>query len=235
MNCERYKNALLDAAAANAKIGAKLARHLEGCNRCRATLQAERELFSRIDRSLRARVNDRPQPAFLAQVRIQLSKEPSPHTGSSPMCSVTGAALALVLIAMIYPLINARQPKIQGDFQTPSIGASQSIGGTQPAYAVIEDPDVRSRKHFNRRFEAKSVIPVAPEVLVPPDEQKAFAQFVARVAGRDAMAEAVVSPAANKTAARNTDLPQVPSVDIADLQLDRAQRNEWTDEAGGSE
>jgi hypothetical protein len=71
--------------------------------------------------------------------------------------------------------------------------------------------------------------------LVPPDEEQAFAQFVGRVAGRDAMAEAVVSPAVNDTANRNTGLLAVPSVDIADLQLDRARQEEWINQTGGSE
>jgi hypothetical protein len=71
--------------------------------------------------------------------------------------------------------------------------------------------------------------------LVPPDERKAFARFVARVAGRDAMAQAVVSPAANKTASRNAGLPEVPSVNIADLQLDKARQQEWIAETDSSE
>jgi hypothetical protein len=49
------------------------------------------------------------------------------------------------------------------------------------------------------------------------------------------MAEAVVTPAANKTVNTNTELPQVSLVDIADLQLGRARQQEWINEAGGSE
>jgi hypothetical protein len=44
-----------------------------------------------------------------------------------------------------------------------------------------------------------------------------------------------VSPAANKTATRNTELPEVPSVDIADLQLDGTKSDQWVDEPGGTE
>lgn len=235
MNCERYKNALLDAAARSEKPDAKLARHLESCIRCRTTLQSERELFSRIDSALRARVNESPQASFLAQVRVQLSKETPADGGSNPMWSVTGAALAVVLIAMIYPLVNARQPRIQGNLQAPSMGASQSAGLRQSAHAANAESDVESRQHFSRHSESKNGIQQEPEVLVPPDEQQAFAQFVARVAGRDAIAEAAVSRAVDQTVARNTDLPQVPSVDMADLQLERPQLDEWMNDSGGSE
>jgi hypothetical protein len=44
-----------------------------------------------------------------------------------------------------------------------------------------------------------------------------------------------VSPAVNNTANRNTELPEVPSVDIADLQWDRARQEEWINQTGGSE
>ena len=235
MNCEEYKNALLDAAATNQKLRARLARHLESCTRCRTTLQSEQELFSRIDSAVRARVNENPQASFLTQVRVRLSRETSANAGSNPMWSLTGAALALVLIAMIYPLINASQPRVQGNLLPPSMGAPRSAGVPQSAHAVGEESGVRSRERLSRRSESKGATPQEPEVLVPPDEQQAFAQFVARVAGCDAIAEAAVSRAAAKTVARNTDLPQVPSVDIADLQLDGAQHSEWMDDAGGSE
>jgi hypothetical protein len=91
---------------------------------------------------------------------------------------------------------------------------------------------VRSRHHSKRPAGA---VPQEPEVLVPPDEQKAFAQFVACVAKRDAVAQAFVTPVATKTVDRNTELPQVSSVDIADLQWGRARQKEWIDQTGSSE
>ncbi len=66
MTCDKYENALLLAAASDDKLDAKLARHLEHCSTCRMTLRSERELFSRIDRTLRAQVNEDPPSAFLA-------------------------------------------------------------------------------------------------------------------------------------------------------------------------
>jgi hypothetical protein len=234
MNCDRYRNALLDAATRNGKVDAKLAHHLERCHRCRIKLQGGRKLMSRIDSALRERVNEGPRAGFLAEVRVRISKETPANPGSNPVLAAAGVTLAVILIAIFYPLVNLRQPKLEGNHNAPTIRA-QSVEGTQPARAFSEDSGLRSRQYSSKRAAATNAVPQEPEVLVPPDEQKAFAQFVARVAGRDAMAEAVVSPAANKTAARNTDLPEVPSVDIADLQLDRAERDPWMDEAGGSE
>ena len=57
MTCDRYKNALLNAAASE-KLGTNLTRHLENCTGCSATLRTDRELFSRIDSALRPRENE---------------------------------------------------------------------------------------------------------------------------------------------------------------------------------
>jgi len=233
MTCDKYQNALLLAAACNDKLNATLARHLEHCSNCRMTLRSERELFSRIDRTLRAQVNEDPPSAFLAQLRLQLSKEVTARSGSNRAWHVAGAALALILIAALYPLVNARQSSLQGNLATPTIRVAQSARITQSARAR-EDFAVRSR-HHSKHPAVQGAAAREPEVLVPPDEQKAFAQFVACVARGDAMAQAVVTPAANKTVNRNTELPQVPSVDIADLQLGRARQEEWSNQMSSSE
>jgi hypothetical protein len=228
MICDKYENALL-AAVSNGELDAKLARHLEHCSKCRMTLRSERELLSRIDSTLRAQVNEDPRPGFMAQLRLQLSKELTARPGSDRMGHVAGAALALVLIAMFYPLVNplvsplvnARRSSVQGNLQTPTTEAQQSAGVTQSA-RVSEDLGVRSR-HHSKRPAVQSAVPLEPEVLVPPDEQKAFAEFVACVARRDTIAQAVATPAANKTF---TELPRVSSVDIADLQLGQTRQEE---------
>lgn len=234
MTCDQSVQALLEAAADGRAPTNNLAAHLEQCATCQASFQREHALFTSIDHSLRKQLNEEPRASFLADVRVQLSKESLVNPRSTAVWTVTGATLAIVLIAL-YPLVNSRQPTVQGNLQAAAVRAPQSTGGTQPVRTFGVDSGVRSAKYSGGHSAAKSTVGPEPEVLVPPDEQKAFAQFVARVAGRDAMAEAVVSPAADKTAARNTDLPKVPSVNMADLKLDRAEPEEWMDETGGSE
>lgn len=233
MTCDQYENTLLLAAADNRELDAKLARHLERCSTCRMTLRSERELFSRIDSALRAQVNEDPRPGFLAQLRLQLSKELTARPRSNRVWHVAGAALALILIAVLYPLVNARQSAVRGNLETLTIRAPQSAGVTESAHSG-EDVAVRSR-HRSKRPAVQSVVRQEPEILVPPDEQQAFAQFVACVARRDAMAQAVVIPATNTTANSNTELPQVAFVAIADLQLGRAIQEDWINRTGSSD
>jgi hypothetical protein len=233
MTCAKYENALLLAAASTVTLDAKLVRHLEHCSTCRMTLRSERELFSRIDRTLRAQVNEDPPPAFLARVRLQLSKELTTRPGSNRAWHIAGAALALVLVAALFPLVNAPPSSVQGNLETHTIRVGQSAEVMQSVHAR-EDLAIRSRNH-SKRPAVQRVVRQEPEILVPPDEQQAFAQFVACVARRDAIAQAVVTPAANKTVNSNTELPQVSFVAIADLHLDRAGRREWIKQAGSSE
>lgn len=232
MTCDKYENALLLAAASDGALDAKLARHLERCSTCRVTLRSERELFSRIDSALRAQVNEDPRPGFLTQLRLRFSKALTARPRSNRAWPVAGAALAPILIAVLYPLLNARQSGVHGNLETPTIRVAQSARVTQSAHAG-EDSAVRSH-HHSKRPALRSVVRREPEILVPPDEQQAFAQFVACVARRDAMAQAVVTPA-NKTANRNTELPQVSFVDIADLQLGRPRQKEWINQTVSSE
>jgi RNA polymerase sigma factor (sigma-70 family) len=165
MTCDKYENALLLAAASNDKMDVKLARHLEHCSTCRMTLRSERELFSRIDSTLRAQVNEDPPSAFLAQLRLQLSKEVTPRTGSNRVWHVAGAACALIFIAAFYPLVNARQSSVRRNLETPTIRVVQSAGVTQSARAS-KDLAVRSR-HHSKRPAVQSVVRQEPEILVP--------------------------------------------------------------------
>ena len=235
MNCDRYKNALLEAAATNEKLDAKLANHAAHCPKCYATLHSHRDLFSQIDTALRAHVNEDLRPGFLARVRGQLSKEAPTRGGSDPAWPAVGAALALLLVAMFYPWANVKKPSVEGTLQAPSVRVPQISAEARTALGSSQDLAGQQRRHSSKHVNAKTPSPPKPEVLVPSDEQKAFAQFVARVEGRDLMAEAVVSAAVNKTPGRTSTLPEIPSVDMADLQLDRWRTDEWQDENRDSE
>ena len=74
-----------------------------------------------------------------------------------------------------------------------------------------------------KRFVFERAAKHDPEVLVPPDEAKAFALFVARVARRDEVVEAFVSPATKG----NDELPEIAPVEIAHLQLQPLVWEKW--------
>jgi hypothetical protein len=248
MTCEKYKDALIDAAAGE-PLDRGLADHLEGCTPCRATLEGEHVLFTAIDDALRAQVSERPRAGFLASVHTQIAHEAQEQdaqkqSGWSPMWAWVGAAaLALVLVVIAHPWGKLQQPSVAANrLKDPAFPAHESPAMTQSVRGSAEDSRTQQPVRLNSAPPRHAQIPLArqsatvePEVLVPPDEARAFALFVARVAGRDAMAEAVVRPAVEKAVERNAELPGVPSVDLADLQPNSLRWNDPIDESADSE
>jgi hypothetical protein len=249
MTCEKYRDALIDAAAGEPPDRA-LADHLEACTPCRATQTREQDLFTAIDDALRASMSETPRAGFLAKVHAQIADEAQKQdahkqSGWIPMWAWAGAAaaLALVLVVIAHPWGSLRPPPITAEgVKAPALRAHESPAITQSVRGSAEHSRTQRHGRLDSPQPLYAQIPVSnqtatlePEVLVPPDEAKAFALFVARLAGRDAMAEAVVRPAVEKAVERNAELPGVPSVDLADLQPNSLRWNDPIDERADSE
>jgi len=232
MRCEENVHLLIDAAMLGEPPESSDAEHLRHCQQCQARFQREEKLFAAIDDALRARVSERPPSGFLVRASARLSEESTTDSGANPAWAAA-AVLVLALLALTRPWI-ASQPTIVAVTQVaPAARVQQDVSSTTSARDTNKEPVVARARKSNNHSDARSATPQEPEVLVPPDEQKAFAQFVERVAGQDAMAAAVVSHAPNKTIPTNTALPQVSSVDIA--QLERVDRDGSMEEIDGSE
>jgi hypothetical protein len=229
MTCEKYEEALIEVAATGETPEGGFAKHLERCGHCQATLQREQGLFEAIDLSLRDRVNEMPRAGFLAGVRVQISKEPPPKSGWTPVWAWAGVAVALVLIAMAHPWNGLLKQEFGGNRTVPVIRAQRwpEIAQSEPRGSEGSDARGSARQSAAIRPVGKRFGRREPEVLVPPDEAKAFAQFVARVAGRDERAEAVVRPMMrDKVGNEDKKWLEMRPLDIADLQLETLE-SEW--------
>jgi hypothetical protein len=226
MTCEKYREALIEGAATGGELEGSLADHLEVCTQCHARLQRERWLFAAIDDALRAKVNEKPQAGFLAGVRAHISKEALPRPRWSPMWALAGAVLAVALIAVAHPWTRPpKQPVEAGSLKAPTIRTQQTLEVGQSGRGSTEDSDAPggARQHLTRPSVAKRVARRQPEVIVPPDEGKAFAEFVARLGQRDEVAQAFASPATDE----NSEPFQIPPVVIAHLQLKPLVWEKW--------
>jgi negative regulator of sigma E activity len=220
MNCDKYRDALIDGAATGGKLKGGFAEHLEVCTQCRTRLQQEQSLFEAIDDALRSKANEIPQAGFLADVHAHIWKETTPKSRWSLMWAMASAAfaLALALIVVTHPWTRPpRQPAEAGVPKAPTISVQQK--------SELADSGRDSTKASNARANLGRQ-PIAgqaphrePEVLVPPDEGQAFVQFVARLRQRDVVAQAFVIPALSTEADENKDLPQILPVEISRLQL----------------
>ena len=218
MTCDKHKENLIDAAAGGALVDRELALHLEHCDRCRATLQRERELFSAIDNGLRVPLVTQPGPGFLPKLHAQMERNASTRSRRTSMWALAGAAAVVVVIALMHPWTGPRKPTA-GGHERAAVAPAQERPSVAEVAEVKKSVSARRQRTVpvRRRSVIDQVADREPEVLVPPDEAKAFAQFVARVAGRDVRAEAVVRPMRDQ-AGEPKELLELPLVDIADLQ-----------------
>jgi len=233
MSCEENIQALIDAAALGQAPESRVAKHVKRCRQCQARLEREQQLFEAIDSALRTRLSEAPRTGFLARASARLSKEPTNSSGASPAWAAV-PVLVLALLASTRPWIKSRQTIVAATPAPPVARMQRNTSSPTSARTAKPRPAVApSRESFNQSSGIKVAASREPEVLVPPDEQKAFAQFVARVAGQDVMAAAVVNRAPDKTIPKDAALPQVPSVDLA--QLEPMRRDDSVDEIDGSE
>jgi hypothetical protein len=226
MTCEKYREALIEGAATGGELERGLADHLDVCAQCYTRLQRERRLFADIDDALRTKVNEMPRAGFSAAVRAHISKEVLPKSRWRPMWALAGAVLALALIVVAHPWTRLSRPSVEDRTpKAPPISAQQTSEFAQSGRGSAEELDVRERSqpHLAKVFIAKRPTRREPEVLVPPDEGKAFAQFVARLRRRDEVAKACVSPAGDM----NDDPSRIPPVEIARLQLEPLVWEKW--------
>jgi hypothetical protein len=244
MTCEKYREALIDAAAGEPPDRG-LAGHLEDCAPCRATLTSERDLFAAIDRALRTRMNEEPRAGFLAGMHAGIAHEAQKQdaqkqSGWNPMWAWAGAAaaLALVVVVIAHPWGRLRQPPVTAEsVKAPALRAHESPA--MPQSVRVSAGHSRTQQHARLDSAqpphaqppvAKQPATVEPEVLVPPDEARAFALFVARLAGRDERAQAMVRPASDNATAGSAGTSEFLTLDMADLQREPLQWEAWTDE-----
>jgi hypothetical protein len=233
MRCEENIQNLIDAAALGQPPEVSIAHHMQSCADCRSRFQREQSLFAAIDDAIHTRMSESPRPGFLVRASARLSKEPVANDAVNPTWAAV-PVLVLALLASTRPWNKSQQPPVTATSTGPAVTAQQHISTATSARETNQASSVgRPQKSFDSRSQVGNATPKEPEVLVPPDEQQAFAQFVARVAGQDAMAAAVVSQAPDKTIPANAALPQVSSVDVA--QLEPVRRNDSMDGTDGSE
>ncbi len=226
MTCKRYKAALIEGAASGGKLEGSLADHLEVCSECRAKLLREQRLFAAIDDALRTKVNELPRAGFITGVRVQITKEVPPGSRWSPVWALAGAVLAMALLAIAYPWTRQPQRSLEaGSMKTPTIRTQQTLEFAESGRESTKKLDARGRaqQRLRNRSAALRAASREPEVLVPPDEGKSFAQFVARLRRQDEIAQAFVSPAVDE----NVELSQIPPVEIARLQLTPLRWEKW--------
>jgi hypothetical protein len=219
MPCENYREALMEAAAADAALSGELSSHLDACASCRAAFSEEQQLFAAIDTGLSASANADVPPAFLPRVRASLENASASQSRLAPFLIFAAASAAIVLTVFVATrprhAINETQTRQNFSAQVgekPETSIRSEVSGTPAIAASSHLFRAAARRNFTP---ARSASSTQLEILVPPEEREAFARFISSQQTRDKAVIAIVATAPDEKDA----LLSVKPLEIAELEV----------------
>jgi hypothetical protein len=231
MPCEDYREALIEAAAVDARLSPALRSHLDACAPCRAAFVEETQLFAAIDTGLRTAANAEVPPSFFSGVRASLPDDTASQRGWTPFLIFAAAAVAMVLTV----LVTARLPHTINDNRAKQIFSApprekpeaSTRGEARGTPAIVASSRSYRIQHQRNTAPASSPSSNAMDVLVPPEEREAFARFIGSQPGPSGVVIAVVAAAADNKDKRLS----VEPLEIAELEVKpiEALRSELSD------
>ncbi len=194
MLCEKYKDALIEAAA-GAAVPGSLREHLDTCAGCRARLDAQETVFAMVDAGLRSRTNVGVPANFDHRVRAALEVHVSPkgRRHSSVVAFGSMAAAAAVALATIL----THNPDHGRKEMPPSAGAQTEVSASHSTAArsnnkELEPPSRQSLylrssvSNVRQRLNGAALGSNRVEVLVPEGQQELLVKYMEGIAARKA-------------------------------------------------
>jgi len=103
MNCERYKEKMVEALATEeGALSEELAAHLRACTECGKFYEAQINLFGAIDSGVRAMVNETVPRSLLPGVRAQVAEARMPRQSWGVYLLPVGAALGVAILLGVF-------------------------------------------------------------------------------------------------------------------------------------
>ncbi len=215
MSCERFRDALTDAAAGEA-VAEALEAHLGTCSACESELAELRRLMAAADDELSALAVTEPSPALRVRIgEAVAAPTPAPTVRWAFAWTATAAA---VLALAVFGLWRSSLPRPSASpavaLHTPAPRPTAAAASSPVAVADLSSsagPGL-SRSPSESTHRATSVrstravrrsVRTEPEVLVPSGEQAALLQYVALVHQQKAGPSALLA-----VGQRSPDLPE---------------------------
>jgi hypothetical protein len=176
MLCDKYKEALIEAAA-GAALPVSVREHVDACARCRAKLAVTQMLFAAVDGELGKMANAEVPPSFLPKVKANLATVAVSVPKTIPNWTFVYATAALVLAVGLFGL--PRGPHKQTRTESGTVSSQASIGRDGIALNSVADRKTPDSARFSKvRAQQKvSVAANEPEVLVQPEEEELLKRF----------------------------------------------------------
>lgn len=217
MLCEKYKDALIEAGVRGPELAPVVRAHIEACANCAAELAEHRSLVVSIDANLHRQMNASVPAAMLQRLEARLVREPQslPPRSLKLRWLYTAAAFATAaaLISIAMPKLHTHKPNPQTVTLSQAEPSQTARSTTADGPQAIPVPLKPAAQLAPRRIKLHSqgAAPLQPEILVPPDEQIALTEYVAR---RKARREFVVALA---TAVHQSFEPSFKGLEIPDI------------------
>lgn len=141
-----------------------------------------------IEREIRSTVAAVPSPEFLARVRTEIANRPVAQATPPWMWAIGLACLAIGVGTVVSrqsmvdsreSIVDSRRAPVESP-QSP-VDGRPSIVDSRVAPVESRRPTVASQRPGRAARASQSVEPPMPEVLISPDDTRAFQQFVASV------------------------------------------------------
>jgi len=182
MVCEKYKEALVEAAASGAVLPNALREHVQACEHCAAMLTGERSLFAAVDAGLHKAANAKVRPSFVPNVQATLATETVPTWNPIPAWGLVCATGALALAIAFLSLPRGTSDKAR--IEAINVPSKVPAGAGE---VVLNLALARKTRSSERAYKApkQQNVSVAgshePEVLTQPEEEEFLKGFYATV------------------------------------------------------
>jgi hypothetical protein len=182
MLCEKYKEALVEAAASCGALPDALREHVQACDHCAAVLTGERALFAAVDAGLHKAANAKVRSSFVPNVQATLATETVPTRNPIPAWGLVCATGALALAVAFLGLPRGAHDKANTEAIT--VPSKMPAG---PGEALLNLALARKTRSSAGAYKApkQQNFSVAgshePEVLIQPEEEEFLKGFYATV------------------------------------------------------
>jgi len=194
MLCDKYKEALIEAAASGAALPGGLREHVEVCAICGARLACERNLFAAVDAGLHRAANSKVRSSFLPNVKANVATETIPTRNPIPgrafVCAT--AALALAVAFLSAPRGAHDKARTEAIIEPGKVPAAAGVA----ELSLVPERRTRRSASASRAGEQQNVAGTTsdePEVLFQPEEEEFLKRWYAAVHDSERYAKAVVT------------------------------------------
>jgi hypothetical protein len=205
MLCEKYNEALIEAAVSGDELAPDVSAHVTACTSCAAELVQQRSLVAAIDGNVSRQMNAAVPATMLQRLDARLAQQPQPKRTPRFAQIFAGSLATLAVAAIIFVFLPRWRIESFDPSAKPNASGLRKPGAGQIQVHIgpsAETPGTRSvqrqvaKPTHGRIVLASTRTPQQgePEVLMPTDERIAFDQLIANLNSRQRLAAAISKP-----------------------------------------